>query len=416
MVSKLKRFTSASIFYCYFPLLFLLLPTFPNITGAGDYLVFFFAVSFICLTFVYSRTGIMLPIVPGLYFSFMLFCLSWALFLDGYSGVISYSDISEIIKVLCYSIFFLYFYNARLKPEELLGCIVKLIVIFSVFAVVFNFLDVFNVGGFRRISYLLYKRESVIILNNKAIAPFFTTYNFASFMVLPLSFFFVCAFNLNRISHKLLSILSFLAIFFVILLSQSRSSLLTIFVALIMILLLIIRPKQIFSLLVLFTLVVAVFIYNLDQLSELMPYLFEGVEQIQQGNSNSVSYRQSQIDFVIDNTTSPFGFGVSKSLYMFESLYSLYPARYGLLFTLIFTTACFFVSYLFFVHSKRPNLDKYNKCLLLALSVWFVTYPVSGLSSAHHDTTKFSFFFYGFVGLALYLNRANSYRLSAQCA
>ncbi|MBY8100949.1 O-antigen ligase family protein [Vibrio fluvialis] len=406
---------SKSILYCYFPLLFLLLPTFPNITGAGDYIVFLFAVSFVCIAFALARTSIVIPVVPSTYFVFMLACLSWALFLDAYNGVIGYSDISEVIKVCCYYLFFLYFYNAKLKPGELLSLVVKLIVIFSMFAVIFNFLDVFSLAGFRNISYLLYKRESVLILNNKAISPFFTTYNFAAFMVLPLSFFFLCAFNLNKFSQKFISAIGFVAIFFVIMLSQSRSSLVTIFVALFLLLLLVINLRRTLMLGFLFILIVAGFIYNFERLNELVPYLFEGVENILQGNNNSVNYRQSQIKFVIDNTTSPFGFGVSKSLYMFESLYSLYPSRYGLLFTLIFLFTCVFISYLFFIHSKYVFDNKGHKSLLLALGVWFITYPISGLSSAHHDTTKFSFFFYGFVGLALYLNRVHGDRRPVPC-
>ncbi|HBC3451406.1 TPA: O-antigen ligase family protein [Vibrio parahaemolyticus] len=403
---------NSSLYYFYFPLLFLLFPTFPRFTGHGDYIVFLFGVGFIVFNFLLVRQKIMVPAIPSIYFLLMLLCLSWSLSLDGYNGIISFSDISEMAKILCYFIFFLYFYNSKSSPDDILTCLVRLIFVFSVFAVVFNLLDVFNLFNFREISYSLYKRESVPILANKAISPFFTTYNFAAFMLLPMSFFFLYMFKANRFFIRIFAFVMFFSILLTILLSQSRSSLITVFLAILFMLFFVITIRKITVVIGVISLLLFLGWYYFEDLNELMPYMFNGVEQIIQGKSNSVNYRQEQIEFVFEQLNSPFGFGVSKSLYMFESLYSLYPSRYGVLFLVLFISLCVVTSLVFYSTSRRDNLTSAQRCFVLSLCVWYLTYPVSGLSSAHHDTTKFSLFFYGFLGLALFLNKSQRYARS----
>ncbi|QIA64427.1 hypothetical protein GT360_13415 [Vibrio astriarenae] len=406
MMTRSKPNRNNELYYFYFPLAFLLFPTFPRLTSNGDYIVFMFGVGFVLFTFLFLFRSIKVPLKVSAYFLIMLLCLSWSLGLDGYNGIVTFSDISELAKVLCYFVFFLYLYNSRGDPQSILNGFIKLIWVFSLFVVVFNLLDVFNLLGFREVSYYLYKRESVPILGNKAISPFFTTYNFASFMLWPMSFFFLCAFKCRGLSYRIKSLVMFFLVFVTILLSQSRSSLLTIAIALLLMLFLILNVKRMFVVAGGVSLMVFFGIYYIQELKELMPYMFDGIEQISQGNSNSVNYRQDQIDYVFDKINTPLGFGVAKSLYMFESLYSLYPSRYGLFFLVLFLFACVFTSFIYFSVSRRSAFNPVQSCFALSLFVWYITYPISGLSSAHHDTTKFSLFFYGFLGLALYLNQS----------
>jgi hypothetical protein len=138
-------------------------------------------------------------------------------------------------------------------------------------------------------------------------------------------------------------------------------------------------------------------------------YLYAGLRLLAEGNNNSANYRLDQIFMVIDlNEWLILGAGVSKSLYMFESLYSLYLYRYGLLGLMAFLFLCCLMVFCSFRLAKLTEFSEY-KIHFLAVGFWFLVYPINALSSSHHDTPKFAIIFYGLAGVVckLYLTRVN---------
>lgn len=335
----------------------------------------------------------------------MLCLLMISLVQDALKGILIASDVSEILKVACYCIFFVYFYSCDSSVRLVSNNLYKLYLYVSLFIIIFNIFDVFSLFGFRDLSYILYKRETVGILSDKAVSPLFTTYNLASFLMLPIAIFLNSFYLSVGFIKKVKYFTLFFLLMLIVLLTQSRSSLICLILVILLVFIMNADIKKWLLFIIIVICSVATVLYNLEFISKILPYTFNGIQQMLEGKSNSANIRAEQIAFVFNGVESFSGQGVSKSLFMLESLYSLYPYRYGILFTMLFLFLCVYISYLFYKYSR--SIDDFKiKSLYIGLAVWFFTYPVAAISSAHHDTTKYSFFFYGMVGFAFYLKNA----------
>lgn len=389
------------LFAYVLPLMILLSPTFPNAIGmTGDYLVFVLLISVALVRLRLSKSYKINSIV-GAYFVLAIILLSVSLWFDVLANYISASDIIEYLKVIAYFLFFISAYSIK---GDVISCVYwqsRLIMAISLFSAIFAFLDVFDVLGMRSISLLAYKRD-IPILNNKALVPFGQIYQFAAFMILPLSISLVDFLK----SYRARSFFLFATFLFVVLLSQSRSSLVAVIFAIFVAVVISGKVRNLL-LLALIVLGVVVFVFSyFEEIGLMFPYLVNGVSSLLDGSNSSANYRSDQIEYVIDSSYLIFGQGVSKNVYMFESLYSLYLYRYGVVFLGLFLVLCLVTSYFYWKSSSRCDCKQVQN-FLLGSSVWFFVYPVAALSSAHHDTTKFSYIFYSLMGSAFLLYQSN---------
>jgi|GEM_PF-3250206 len=409
-VQMLTVRTDKVIFF-FLPVIYILLPSFPSLASGGIISIWFFLLSSIFFLSILKANRIAFDFNSKLifiYFLSFIFLLLVSLALDVKSNFIAKADLIELPKVACY---FLITYGTYLTVKRTSRLNIQLhylnraVVFIFIFIFIFNIFDIFDIYGFRHLSFTLYKRETVTILQNKAIAPFSQTYQLGSLMILILVYFFIGSMKLPG-NKKVIMFLGFLCALLILLLTQSRSSLLAFIISLsLCILFASSRRTLVQALLFLSTILFFGVLYNneiYDFLREKLPYMISGIESMVGGSNNSVNYRSEQIYWVIDNSSLIIGMGVSKAHYMFESLYSLYLYRYGVFGLLLFLLLCV----LNFVNYYRASFyHKQHDYLLLAISIWFLSYPVTALSSAHQDTPKLALVFYGLTGLGFALNR-----------
>ena len=390
--------------YFYLPLIVLLFPTFPSYLPELLGFQLIFSLEVIIMMMCWSKR-IILPkaniISNFILTTFTLFTV-FDIYSDLIKGVNVFSDYFELIKPIAFIMFFWFYRFSIFNSDEIIEQTYKALVIIYSFLTIFTLLAFIIPDTIRPLEFLLYKRSSVPILANKAIGSFSTTYHFAFFLILPLTYSFILLLKKPSVCHFIM----FSLILVSMLLTQSRSMYLC---SGLCILLSFCCPilhetrKQRFITFFIIGCVIFIGIYLFiafqEELYKNLTYAFEGLSAISDGGNNSVNIREQQINWALDNNSLLLvGAGIGKGEIMLESFYSLYYYRYGIIGMVISLTLFIVTSYKSYKIARNCSNDR-NRIIFYALSVFYFLVPFSISSSCHMDSPKISFIFYGLMGL-----------------
>ena len=389
--------------YLIIPIVFLLFPSFPTLLSAGgEQIVFFLEIITIIVLGILRVYRVQVESSGVLiYVSFFFYSIIFSLLCDIYKGTACFRDYFELIKPFAFLIFFLFYRNSNIKTTEIENMTFKALKIVFSILIVYCILEFLFPDPVRNFSYLIYKRESVPILENKAIGSFGQTYQFAFILLLPISYVYIRFLK----QPSILRFLVFAAFFFVLLLTQSRSMYFAFAACLFICLLLPFLYSSVQSTLRILLLVVVVaclvtvvFISYEEVLRDTFTYAFSGIESMASGSNNSVNTRATQLDWALENSLFMIiGSGIGKEEMILESFYSLYYYRYGILGIALFIFLSLYTSLLSYKIAK--NEDNNNAMFYYALFVFYLITPMAIVSSCHQDTPKISLIFYGLIGL-----------------
>lgn len=263
------------------------------------------------------------------------------------------------------------------------------------------------------ISYLLYKRESMEILDDKLSSIFNTTYHLAFFLFFGY-LYYLQAFisSLQNSKGKLLPyFIMLIVIISVILLTQSRmfvmmAVLISAFLFFILMLNRINKPNVLLALTVIVIVVCGIFIAFGDIFATKFYYIVYGVDFLLSGKLDfsgdgigSFNTRINQIIFSIEQIhDNPFvGVGSGKDLYL-ESLYAYLLYKYavpGLVF--------YFVALYFLIKKINSILRmriSFKEEIFFKASYWFfLLSPFYFLSGPLFEVPKLSLFFFVLIGM-----------------
>ncbi|QMI05660.1 O-antigen ligase family protein [Citrobacter sp. RHB25-C09] len=263
------------------------------------------------------------------------------------------------------------------------------------------------------ISYLLYKRESMEILDDKLSSIFNTTYHLAFFLFFGY-LYYLQAFvsSLQNSKGKLLPcFIMLMAIISVILLTQSRmfvmmAALIAVFLFCVLMLKRINKPNVLLSLTVVVIVVCGTVIAFWDSFSAKFYYIVYGIDFLLSGQLDfsgdgigSFNTRINQIIFSIDQIhNNPFvGVGSGKDIYL-ESLYAYLLYKYavpGLVF--YFVALYFLVKKINSILRMRISL---KEDVFFKASYWFfLLSPLYFLSGPLFEVPKLSLFFFVLIGM-----------------
>lgn len=279
-----------------------------------------------------------------------------------------------------------------------------------VFALVFGVIELI----FPSISYYLYKRENLEILEDKVSSIFNTTYHFAFFLFFGFLYYLNLLFlRLRTSSRKSLAIplINLCVIFSFILLSQSRMFVITaIFITFFLFLNAMCKANNKLNFLIPATfaviLVSLAIVYFWDEFSERFYYIVYGVDFLLSGKLDfsgdgvgSFNTRINQILFSIDQiSNNPFiGVGSGKDLYL-ESLYSYLLYKYAV------PGLFFYFAMIYFICKQAKILVDSNVTqdirLFFQTCYWFfLLSPLYFLSGPLFEVPKLSLFFFAIIGM-----------------
>lgn len=399
-----KKWKIRKIVYWLVPIIIILFPTFPSLLPdlIGFQLIFVLEVIFILLSWY---KGIFKPqnnTITDIIIFYFISATVVSIILDLIKGVSVASDFFELAKPFTFLSFFWLYRFSIYKTNQIIDntfCALKFI---CLVLAIYSILSFVLPGIFRNIEYFLYKRSSVPILANKAIGSFSQTYHFAFFLLLPLSFTFILLLKAPNIRH----LLSFILILTSMLLTQSRSmylcSLLCIVISYCCPVLHETAKQRITTISLLASFIILIFILVFqyyDVLYKNLTYAFEGLSSIYEGNNNSVSVRENQIHWALNNNRFfLIGSGIGKGEIMLESFYSLYFYRYGLIGLLLSLVLFLITAYKSYIIAKS-HIDCLYKIIFYSVAVFYLLVPFSITSSCHMDSPKLSILFYGIMGL-----------------
>lgn len=279
-----------------------------------------------------------------------------------------------------------------------------------VFALVFGVIELI----FPSISYYLYKRENLEILEDKVSSIFNTTYHFAFFLFFGFLYYLNLLFlRLRTSSRKSLAIplINLCVIFSFILLSQSRMFVITaIFITFLLFINAMCKASNKLNFLIPVTVAVILvslaIVYFWDEFSERFYYIVYGVDFLLSGKLDfsgdgvgSFNTRINQILFSIDQiSNNPFiGVGSGKDLYL-ESLYSYLLYKYAV------PGLIFYFAMIYFICKQAKILIDSNVTqdirLFFQTCYWFfLLSPLYFLSGPLFEVPKLSLFFFAIIGM-----------------
>lgn len=382
-------------------------PIFPGATGGMMYHVLFISLI----------PSVMLPWVLKMKMNFVLgFMLSFfVIFVMTYAslyneGNINISSALSSLKILYFGIYILMGYayvSCSTLSVELFGRTYFGLVIVAVIVSIIEL-------TMPSVSYLLYKRESMEILDDKLSSIFNTTYHLAFFL-----FFGYLCYLQNFIrslqnpanSSALLAFMMLLIIMSLILLTQSRmfvmmAVLISVFLISILLLKRVNKPNILISVTILFIAILGVIFTFWDALAEKFYYIVYGVDFLLSGQLDfsgdgigSFNTRINQILFSIAQIhDNPFvGVGSGKDIYL-ESLYAYLLYKYavpGVIF--YFVILCFLVKKINFI--LKGNNSFREQVFFNACYWFFILSPFYFLSGPLFEVPKLSLFFFVLIGI-----------------
>ena len=390
--------------YYYIPIIVILCPTFPSLLPEllGFQLIFILEIVFVITCGI---LGIYQPKHKCVTTTIILFFLSATIVsisFDLINGVTIISDYFELVKPFAFILFFWFYRYSVISSDELISYTFKALLVIYCFLTVFTLIAFLFPESFRSIEFMLYKRSSVPILANKAIGSFSTTYHYAFFLILPLSYTFILLLRSPGLKHLLM----FFLVLTSMVLTQSRSmylcSVLCIILSYFCPILHETKKQKLITITIIgivLTIGVCIFFQYQEELYKNLTYAFEGLSAMSEGGNNSVNVRENQIRWAFENNTFLLiGAGIGKGEIMLESFYSLYLYRYGLIGMIISLSLFIVTSYKSIIIARTYTSDN-RKIGFFALAVFYFIVPFSITSSCHMDSPKISFLFYGLIGL-----------------
>lgn len=386
-------------YICIFVLFCPLFPTLlPGYMGEQLILAFTFVFSLFYISFFCNKKIYLVDILVPTY---ALIQLSFGVAFDSIRGVTMSNDFFEIPRPIIYFTFYMVFRYTKKDissvEKEVIPIFIKSFIIISIY----TFLDLF-VPQVKDFSLFLYNRYSDPgrVLYTLAVGTVGATYTYAFILLLPL-IYSVYNFLLKR---EIKSFIILLILLSSLLLAQSKSMYICFGTALIVICFdFLTTTKDTRAKTLIVTIIASVVlgvILSFEWINDNFTYAVQGFEAIVEGNSASSGNRINQIVWAFRNSdTLLFGSGIGKSEILLESFYSLYPYRLGLIFVLVYLFIILKTSVWSFKISKYFNYGTNEFCFYRALFAYYLIFPIAVLSSAHQDTPKVAFFFYGFIGL-----------------
>lgn len=398
--------------YFWVPLFIILCPTFPSIIGFGSQAVFVLTIIILLCLGYYGAFNWTISRSVIIYGCFFIGSACWDVFLELMRNKISPTDFLEIFRPVGFLMCFIFYRNSVLPVSMVETQTLKMIYWTFLLISIYCIIEFIFPDPIREVSYFLWKRRDVAILNNKAIGPFFQTYNAAYALLIPLFWSLIQV--LKKPNYK--NIIFFVLIFLTLLLTQSRSMYICATLGLCLSIVITTNLKSSKSIIkmiiiigMIITIGISLFVIYQDDLRQILAYAFTGLESMLEGNSNSLNTRESQISWAIDNNhIALFGFGIGKSDILLESLYALYYYRYGVIGIISFILLSFYSGLVSWKVSKSTKGEL--KFFYEALSVFFIVNPIALSSSCHQDAPKTSLIFYGLMGMVFYRYQYLKYR------
>lgn len=317
------------------------------------------------------------------------------------------SDVFELIRPLFYFLSFHFGYFLIKNNVVDIDYLVNLIVKFIMFALVFGGVCLIFYSEFGSALMSFYVKEP-LINSKRFVGTFMNPYDYALLISLCFSYYFVGYLNNGRASAliSMAIVLAFMAI------SQSKNVFAAFLFSFFMVSLLynffidkeFLRRRVVsnFKLLIIFFLIsIAIFYVYLNFTSELA-YLINGIEKLMEGSGDkSTNMRAEQFTVLFGKITeSPIrlltGFGSNKANELaFESLYSLYLFRYGVLGLIII---CFYSIFPFYLSALKLDKKGVRLRTCLVLSVFFLSVLVAGVGNNIIDQARVSLPFFLLFG------------------
>lgn len=320
-------------------------------------------------------------------------------------------DFFEFYRPFSALVFFLAGYGIAWNDEKLKRCVIRPLRNIIFIEVVLGLAEAYTVVG-RRFGDLLYNSDRPVF-NGKALGSLGQTYFFATFMLLPVFWFFFRGMSGGRTVRNLF--LSLLCAFMV-LTSQSRTCLAALsfgglyiagfyFVHLD-------APKRLRVLALVAAVVVAaaVFAPKIPEfMAERYPYAYAGLSRVlregvvlDSGRSEAIRVKQLLTAWELQDPLPLVGVGIGKAAGLWlESFYALYLFRYGLpaMFVWLGILFWFWRASLRCFKDARRRRNKETAAFFLGLHVFLAVAPVTMVASAVYDMARLSVLYYALLGV-----------------
>ncbi|RIZ54461.1 O-antigen ligase family protein [Vibrio sp. PID23_8] len=338
---------------------------------------------------------------------FILICVSMLIS----PGKIITSDIFELHRPLLYSITVLFgmrLYENGISIQNVERCLI------IVGSIVIIFACIQNLDLFKPLKAMYTKTHNVH--TGRATGTFVNPYDFSVFAILMLGFYVVSTLDKVFSIKNIKSMFLIGCVFISLVLSQSRTGFILIFVYFFVLFFLLgsdmikskfKRVKKSALILILFFVFVVVLFFSFDYLEVNYPYLIHGVQAFIEGNNTSFNARDVQLKEVIQLTsknvvTILFGNGPSKAtMSILEMQYILYGFRYGLVGLILLVTTMIIFSYssvVSFLNAKTRT----EKNFFLVISSWLISMFIASFTNAYIDIIRLQFLYFSLGGISIF--------------
>ncbi|EAQ66014.1 hypothetical protein MED121_02345 [Marinomonas sp. MED121] len=323
------------------------------------------------------------------------------------------NDIFELSKPFYLGLTFALSYSINWDINKIKKYFSFIIICFFILGFFGIFESVSNIGN--TIGHTIYKdmRGGVQF---KAVASFISPYVFASILMIPFFYFFCMTFATN---FKLFSFLGMLFFLLLILLTQSRTVLISLVITLFIIPFVTnfskayVGNKRVSLFIVFIVFLSFIFLPIIVSVIETnFKYIFQGLNLLYLNvidfnferfiySTPSISNRYEQIVFVIDNIDiiPLVGVNIGKSQLNPESLYAMYLYRVGFIGIFIhFSIICICFIKCLLVAKTYKNDTVFNS-IFMSIAFYMISLPFSYASSALNDQVRSGFIFYMIVGM-----------------
>ena len=309
---------------------------------------------------------------------------------------------SKLFNLLVYFSYFFYFTKYEKSWRLLRPSVIFFVLVTFLYVVV----EVFFFDYFSFFIHFFYERDSVEILSEIGNSFFFTSYFAAHIYLLLFSLCLSFLVFIKQAKWLLFSLLSLALVF----LSQSKTGLVSVAIIVLVICFFGLSFRHSLAiLLVIFSLVFAVFL--VIDFSDY--YVYRSTNALLEGRSNSLAIRINQILFSFEqvkNNGYLFGVGSSRGL-LLESWIASYLYQYGFLGLMVYMLFWLYLvwsswSAYKLIHKSSPIF----KSFAMASFSWFSIIPVISLSTSVWDVPKNGFF----VFVCLAAVNALRYKYSAK--
>lgn len=382
-------------------------PIFPGVTGGMMYHVLL--ISLIPASLLPWVLKMKMQFLLSFIFSFFIVVVMTCAALANEDNI-NMASVSSALKVLYFGVYILMGYAYVACSNRSIEYFFKVYFWLVIFSLIVGVIELTAPS----ISYLLYKRESMEILDDKLSSIFNTTYHLAFFLFFGYLYYlqkFVSTLQ-NRSNTKLLPVfVMLLVIISVILLTQSRmfvmmAVLISVFLVCILMLKRINRPNILLSLAIVVIIVCGAIFSFWDTFATKFYYIVYGVDFLLSGQLDfsgdgigSFNTRINQILFSIAQIhDNPFiGVGSGKDIYL-ESLYAYLLYKYavpGLVF--YFAVLYFLIKRINSILCLRTSFTE--ETFFKACYWFFILSPFYFLSGPLFEVPKLSLFFFVLIGM-----------------